>query len=217
MEGGNDADHHHITMSARVLIVDDHPAFRSAARELLEHRGLQVVGEAADEERAVHLTTGLSPDAVLLDVHLGEDDGLAVARALSRARPGTAILLTSCRDLGASDRELADSGARGFVLKSDLAGADLPALPPFSSPCRSSPACGRSGAGRPSSRAWSHGLRDVVGERARERVAERQLHQRAHDRHVLGVRRQRVGRDHPAALGRELRGDVELVVVARPP
>ena len=39
------------------------------------------------------------------------------------------------------------------------------------------------------------------------------LHQRAHDRDVVGVRRQRVGGHHPAALGRELRGDVELVVV----
>ena len=57
-------------------------------------------------------------------------------------------------------------------------------------------------------------LRDVVGERDGQRVAERQLDQRAHDRHVVGVRRQRVGGDHPAALGGELRRDVELVVVA---
>ena len=42
---------------------------------------------------------------------------------------------------------------------------------------------------------------------------ERELDQRAHDRHVLRVRRQRVGRHHPAALGGQLRGDVELVVV----
>src|SRR3954463_6341105 len=54
------------------------------------------------------------------------------------------------------------------------------------------------------------GLGDVVGELVRERVAERQLDERAHDRDVLGVRRQGVSGPHPAALGGELRRDVEL-------
>ena len=60
----------------------------------------------------------------------------------------------------------------------------------------------------------SHASRDVVGERAGQRVAEGELHERAHDRDVVRVRRQGVGGHHPAALGSELRRDVELVVVA---
>ena len=91
-------------------------------------------------------------------------------------------------------------------------GARTPAAR-LSSPCRSSPACGRSRAARPCGRASRTPGRDVVGERAGERVAEGELDERAHDRHVLGVGRQRVGGDHPAALGGELRRDVELVVV----
>src|SRR5215217_6938633 len=43
-------------------------------------------------------------------------------------------------------------------------------------------------------------LGDVVGERGGQRVTQRQLDQCAHDRDVLGVRRQRVGGDHPSAL-----------------
>src|SRR3954454_25074828 len=58
------------------------------------------------------------------------------------------------------------------------------------------------------------GVRDVVGQRRDAGVPERLLDQRAHDRHVLGFRGQRVGGDHPPALGSELRGDVELVEVA---
>src|SRR4051812_48699936 len=58
------------------------------------------------------------------------------------------------------------------------------------------------------------GLRDVICERRRERVAERALHERAHDRHMLGVGWERVRGQHPPALRRELRRDVELVEVA---
>ena len=57
------------------------------------------------------------------------------------------------------------------------------------------------------------GLLDVAGQGVDVLAAHRLLDQGAHDRHVLGVGRQRVGRDHPATLGRQLPGDVELVVV----
>ena len=122
------------SMSARVLIVDDQAPFRTAARALLERRGYQVVGEASDGAAAVALATRLLPDAVLLDVRLGADDGFAVARALTRACPGTAVLLTSCEDQRAD--EVAASGARGFLRKEQLPAADLAAFWPVSSRCR---------------------------------------------------------------------------------
>jgi DNA-binding NarL/FixJ family response regulator len=119
------------SMSARVLIVDDQNTFRTAARALLERRGYRVVGEASDGAAAVELATRLLPDAVLLDVRLGTDDGFAVARVLAGACPGAAVLLASC-DHHDPD-EVAASGARGFVLKSELADADLAAFWPVNS------------------------------------------------------------------------------------
>jgi two-component system, chemotaxis family, chemotaxis protein CheY len=118
------------SMPARVLIVDDQRAFREAARGLLERRGYLVVGEAPDGAVAVELGTRLLPDAVLLDVRLGEDDGFAVARELAEACPGAAVLLVSCDDHRDRAAEVAACGARGFVLKSQLAGADLAAFWP---------------------------------------------------------------------------------------
>src|SRR3954451_12016907 len=57
-------------------------------------------------------------------------------------------------------------------------------------------------------------LGDVARQAVHERLRERLLHQDAHDREVVRVRRQRVGRHHPAALGGQLRRDVELVIAA---
>jgi CheY-like chemotaxis protein len=83
---------------ARFLIADDSASFRAMAARLLRHGGHQVVGEAADGATALLLAETLAPDAVLLDVHLGADDGHAVARALRGPR---AIMVSSDPTTGA--------------------------------------------------------------------------------------------------------------------
>ena len=111
----------------RVLIVDDHPSFRRAARELLRARGFAVVGEAADASSALSLVAVTAPHSVLLDVRLGADSGLAVASALRRAYPAVGVLLvTSDQDHAALAARC--PGTRGPVSKLRLAGADLAAL-----------------------------------------------------------------------------------------
>ncbi len=83
---------------ARFLIADDSAAFRALAARLLRGVGHQVVGEAADGATTLLLAQLLAPDAVLLDVHLGDDDGHAVARALRGPR---AIMVSSDPESGA--------------------------------------------------------------------------------------------------------------------
>ena len=72
----------------RVLIVDDQPSFRGMARRVLEWRGYVVAGEAGCANSAIAAAERLAPDAVLLDVCLGEASGFDVACALTEAHPG---------------------------------------------------------------------------------------------------------------------------------
>ena len=109
----------------RVLIVDDSSCFRQVARALLERRGYDVVGEASTVATARALASRLMPDAVLLDVSLPDGTGFALAGDLRRDHPDTAILLTSVEDYGHLYGLAEDCGARGFVLKSQLAHCDL--------------------------------------------------------------------------------------------
>jgi two-component system nitrate/nitrite response regulator NarL len=109
----------------RVLIVDDQPYFRRVARELLALRGYVVVGEAGCAASATDAVAQLRPDAVLLDVRLGDDDGHDVARELARLDPRPAVLMVSITDHGDQDLHARACGARGFLLKGSLASADL--------------------------------------------------------------------------------------------
>jgi two-component system nitrate/nitrite response regulator NarL len=117
------ADHHRTRQpKVTVLIVDDDPSFRRSARGLLAVRGYQVVGEADCGAEGLALASAICPDAVLLDVHLPDGDGLAVAARLTAAG-GCRVLLTSCDSTAAPERLMRSCGAVGFVAKEDLADA----------------------------------------------------------------------------------------------
>jgi DNA-binding NarL/FixJ family response regulator len=66
-----------------------------------------------------------APDAVLLDVCLGDENGFDVARALKRARPQVAVLLVSADEGHDCPERVRDCGALGFVPKPRLVHADL--------------------------------------------------------------------------------------------
>jgi len=115
-------------MTARVLVVDDHPTFRSCARALLTEEGFEVVGEAADGAAALALAAELDLDFVLLDIQLPDIDGFEVATRLLARDPDLKIVLVSSRDRSVYGSRIETSGARGFVSKADLSGLALEEL-----------------------------------------------------------------------------------------
>lgn len=117
-------------MPVRVLIVDDQASFRELARTVLHRRGYTVVGEAGCSATAIDAALRLQPDAVLLDMHLGDESGFQVAWEMSRACPQAAILLVSNQDYGHCRERLRFCGARGFLIKSRLASVELAAFWP---------------------------------------------------------------------------------------
>ena len=94
-----------------VLVVDDDPSIRLLCRVNLELDGCTVL-EAGRLSEARELLGTSSVDVVLLDVHIGRDDGRELLRELRRSSPGTPVaFLTGSVDRGAleSDTERADA------------------------------------------------------------------------------------------------------------
>jgi DNA-binding NarL/FixJ family response regulator len=118
----------------RVFLVDDHAMFRTGVRAELadqpaagsgELPGIEVVGEASTVAEAVRQIVALTPDVVLLDVHLPEGGGRAVLEAV-RAGLGTGgpvrFLALSVSDAAEDVIGLIRAGARGYVTKSISSG-----------------------------------------------------------------------------------------------
>src|SRR4051812_19486227 len=87
------------SMPLRLLIVDDHQGFLDAASKGLEFDGIEVVGTATSSAAALADTEMLRPDAVLVDVYLGDESGFALTRQLAGAFPElrSGLVLISAR------------------------------------------------------------------------------------------------------------------------
>jgi DNA-binding NarL/FixJ family response regulator len=102
----------------RVLIVDDHPLFRDGIRALLDALpDAEAVGEASDGRIAVELAATLTPDVVLMDLHLPVMNGIEATRRIVAAQPSVAVLILSMSDDDESVFAAMRAGARGYVLK----------------------------------------------------------------------------------------------------
>ena len=101
----------------RVLVADDHPAFRRGMRAILgTDAGTELVGEATDGEEAVALALEVRPDVILMDLNMPNMTGIEATRRILEASPETAILMLTMFE---DDSVLAAmrAGAHGYVLK----------------------------------------------------------------------------------------------------
>jgi CheY-like chemotaxis protein len=106
----------------RCLIVDDSPRFLDAARGLLERQGITVVGVASNSAEALQRAEELRPDVTLLDIDLGGESGLELARRLHRHPglvPAPVILISTHAEQDYAEL-IAASPAVGFLPKTAL-------------------------------------------------------------------------------------------------
>lgn len=110
------------TCLINVLIVDDHALIREGLRQLFtleEH--IHVVGEAANGFEAIEKIHQLSPDVVLLDIHLPVVDGIAVTRQITHQFPNVAVIILTVHRQNQQIVDAMRNGARGYLLKNSSA------------------------------------------------------------------------------------------------
>lgn len=101
-----------------VLIVDDHPVVRAGIRQVLNSDPrFHVVGEAGNEAEALRLVRDQNPGVVLLDLDLGGQNGLDVARKLQLAGCQIPVVILSMHQCESFFNEAINLGVSGFVLK----------------------------------------------------------------------------------------------------
>ena len=104
--------------TVRVLVVDDHPAFRRALTSALRMvKGIEVAGEAGGGREATDRARKDEPDLVLMDLSMPDFDGIEAMRRIHEDRPGLpVVILTAHADPGV-EKEAREAGASGFLAK----------------------------------------------------------------------------------------------------
>lgn len=102
----------------RIVLVDDHPVFRSGLRGVVERMpDALVVGEASEGTSALDVVDTHRPDVVVMDLHMPGPGGIETTRVLTGRHPGLAVVvLTMVEDDGAVLAAL-QAGACGYLLK----------------------------------------------------------------------------------------------------
>jgi DNA-binding NarL/FixJ family response regulator len=114
------------SMALSCLIVDDTPAFLTAARGLLERQGVMVVGTVSTGAEALRHTVQLRPDVVLMDIDLDGESGFDLARLLHSNGAGMPpVILISTHALEDFADVVAESPAIGFLPKISLSAAAI--------------------------------------------------------------------------------------------
>jgi DNA-binding NarL/FixJ family response regulator len=112
-------------VTLRCLIVDDSLRFLAAARGLLERQGMAIVGVASTGAQALRLAEQLRPDVTLVDIDLGGESGLYVARELSGVASSIPVILISTHAEEDFASLIAASPAIGFLPKAALSAAAI--------------------------------------------------------------------------------------------
>jgi len=102
----------------RLVLVDDHEMVRTGLKAMLSDLlDVRVVGEAADADGAVRMTTDLDPDIVVCDVRLGRDSGLDLCHSLLLENPDRRVVMLTVYDDEQYLYQALRAGARGNLLK----------------------------------------------------------------------------------------------------
>jgi AmiR/NasT family two-component response regulator len=107
-----------VPSTIRVLVAEDNALERSTVVDLLGALGHMVVAEVASGAEAIERARQLTPDAVLLDVHMPGASGVEAAEEIASALPGTAVvLITGDLSLTLSSADVMRSTAVALLAK----------------------------------------------------------------------------------------------------
>jgi DNA-binding NarL/FixJ family response regulator len=107
-----------VTAKIRVLVADDHPAFRAGLQLMLaDAADLEVVGLAENGDQAVELAEPLRPDVVVMDLRMPGLDGIGATRRLLELDPEVGVVVLTMFEDDDSVFAAMRAGARGYLLK----------------------------------------------------------------------------------------------------
>jgi DNA-binding NarL/FixJ family response regulator len=102
----------------RVLVVDDHQAFRHALSSALEMvDDIEVAGQAGGGLAACQEAEQLDPDIIIMDLSMPDLSGIDAMKRIHERQPDLPVVILTAHADDGTEREALEAGARGFVAK----------------------------------------------------------------------------------------------------
>jgi DNA-binding NarL/FixJ family response regulator len=103
----------------RVVLADDHAVVRAGVKAVLSSaKDIQVIGEGSNGKEAIALVERLHPDVLVMDLSMGELDGITATKELVAKETRTRILILTMHAEDAYLVKVLEAGASGYLVKS---------------------------------------------------------------------------------------------------
>src|SRR6185503_16199189 len=103
----------------KVVLADDHAVVRAGVKAVLSSaKDVQVIGEASNGKEAVAAVERLKPDVIVMDLSMGEMDGITATKELVARETKTKILILTMHAEDAYLVKVLEAGASGYLVKS---------------------------------------------------------------------------------------------------
>jgi DNA-binding NarL/FixJ family response regulator len=113
----------------RVLIVDDHPLFSKGLISLITSQPLYlIVGEATNASSAMELLEKKKPDLAIVDLNLGDEDGLDLIKMMKAQYPDLRVLVLSMHNERYYAERALKAGAQGYIMKEEAGNKVIDAI-----------------------------------------------------------------------------------------
>jgi DNA-binding NarL/FixJ family response regulator len=113
----------------RVLIVEDHPLFSKGLISLITSQPLYlIVGEASNAAGAMELLGKKETDLAIVDLNLGDEDGLDLIKAMKSQYPHLTVLVLSMHNERYYAERALKAGAQGYIMKEEAGNKVLDAI-----------------------------------------------------------------------------------------
>lgn len=113
----------------KILIVDDDRRFKNFVKELFSsEEDLEIIGEAANGQKAICMAKELKPDLVLMDISMPRMSGLDATHQLKKIMPKLAVIILTIHDLDGYREAAMARGAHAYVLKKEMMEELIPAV-----------------------------------------------------------------------------------------
>jgi DNA-binding NarL/FixJ family response regulator len=107
-------------MEYSVIIIDDHPLFSRGLSQLIETQASYKVNFIAkNSDEAVEIMKKNDPDLAIVDLNLGQEDGLELIKEILSMKPQTKVLVISMHDERFYAERALKAGARGYIMKDE--------------------------------------------------------------------------------------------------